>query len=180
MLYRAVGMGVLDAGGDLDDEAVAGEVARKLKAEGLSDDARLTTGEAGEAASRVAGHKAVREALLKLQQDFAAQDGGAVLDGRDIGTVIAPDAHAKLFVTASAEVRAERRWKQLNARGILISFEEMLADIRKRDARDAGRDSAPMVQADDAILLDTTEMGIEAAFDAARRIVETARAKHGV
>lgn len=173
-------MGVLAAGGDLDDESVAGEVARNLKAEGLSDDARLTTGEAGEAASRVAGHKAVREALLKLQQDFAAQDGGAVLDGRDIGTVIAPDAHAKLFVTASAEVRAERRWKQLNARGILISFEEMLADIRKRDARDAGRDSAPMVQAEDAVLLDTTEMGIEAAFDAARRIVETARAKHGV
>ncbi|WP_406853485.1 (d)CMP kinase [Brevundimonas sp. BH3] len=180
LLYRAVGMGVLDAGGDLADEAVAGEVARNLKAEGLSEDARLTTGEAGEAASRVAGHKAVREALLKLQQDFAAQDGGAVLDGRDIGTVIAPDAVAKLFVTASAEVRAERRWKQLNARGILISFEEMLADIRKRDARDAGRDSAPMIQADDAILLDTTEMGIEAAFDAARRIVETARAKHGV
>ena len=180
LLYRAVGMGVLDAGGDLADEAVAGEVARTLKAEGLSEDARLTTGEAGEAASRVAGHKAVREALLKLQQDFAAQDGGAVLDGRDIGTVIAPDAVAKLFVTASAEVRAERRWKQLNARGILISFEEMLADIRKRDARDAGRDSAPMIQADDAILLDTTEMGIEAAFDAARRIVETARAKHGV
>ncbi|WP_297800236.1 (d)CMP kinase [uncultured Brevundimonas sp.] len=180
LLYRAVGMGVLAKGGDLDNEAGAAQVARNLDASGLSDDASLTTGEAGEAASRVASHPAVRAALLKLQRDFAAQEGGAVLDGRDIGTVIMPDAPAKLFVTASAEVRAERRWKQLTARGIQISYEDMLADIRKRDARDAGRDSAPMVQADDAILLDTTDMGIEAAFDAARRIVETARAKHGL
>ena len=180
LLYRAVGMGVVAAGGDLADEAFAAEVAQKLKAEGLSDDASLTTGEAGEAASRVASYPAVRAALLKLQRDFAAQDGGAVLDGRDIGTVIAPEAQAKLFVTATAETRAERRWKQLTARGIEISIEDMLADIRKRDARDAGRDSAPMVQADDAILLDTTSLGIEAAFDAARRIVETARAKHGI
>ncbi|MHC3128416.1 cytidylate kinase [Brevundimonas sp. GN22] len=180
LLYRAVGMGVLAQGGDLGDEAVAGQVAKALDPSGLSDDASLTTGEAGEAASRVASHPSVRAALLKLQRDFAAQAGGAVLDGRDIGTVIVPDAPAKLFVTASAEVRAERRWKQLTARGIEISYEDMLADIRKRDARDAGRDSAPMVQADDAILLDTTDMGIEAAFDAARRIVETARAKHGL
>ncbi|WP_292051644.1 MULTISPECIES: (d)CMP kinase [unclassified Brevundimonas] len=180
LLYRAVGMSVLAKGGDLDNEAEAAQVARDLDASGLSDDTSLTTGEAGEAASRVASHPAVRAALLKLQRDFAAQDGGAVLDGRDIGTVIMPDAPAKLFVTASAEVRAERRWKQLTARGIQISYEDMLADIRKRDARDAGRDSAPMVQADDAILLDTTDMGIEAAFDAARRIVETARAKHGL
>ena len=173
-------MGVLAQGGDLGDEAVAGQVAKALDPSGLSDDPSLTTGEAGEAASRVASHPSVRAALLKLQRDFAAQAGGAVLDGRDIGTVIVPDAPAKLFVTASAEVRAERRWKQLTARGIEISYEDMLADIRKRDARDAGRDSAPMVQADDAILLDTTDMGIEAAFDAARRIVETARAKHGL
>lgn len=180
LLYRAVGMRVLQSGKDLSDEAAAAKAAQTLSPDGLSDDASLTTGEAGEAASRVAAYPAVRTALLKLQRDFAAQAGGAVLDGRDIGTVIAPEAMAKLFVTASAEVRAERRWKQLNARGIEISFEEMLADIRKRDARDAGRDSAPMVQADDAILLDTSDMGIEAAFDAARRIVETARAKHGL
>lgn len=173
-------MGVLAAGGDLDDGAFAGQVAQNLDPAGLSEDVSLTTGEAGEAASRVASHPTVRAALLKLQRDFAAQEGGAVLDGRDIGTVIVPDAPAKLFVTATAETRAERRWKQLNARGIEISFEDMLADIRKRDERDAGRDSAPMVQADDAILLDTTSLGIEAAFDAARRIVETARAKHGV
>lgn len=179
LLYRAVGMRVLQSGKDLSDEAAAAEAAQTLSPDGLSDDASLTTGEAGEAASRVAAYPAVRTALLKLQRDFAAQAGGAVLDGRDIGTVIAPEAMAKLFVTASAEVRAERRWKQLNARGIEISFEDMLADIRKRDARDAGRDAAPMVQADDAILLDTSDMGIEAAFDAARRIVETARAKHG-
>lgn len=180
LLYRAVGMGVLSQGGDLDDAAVAAKVAEALDPSGLSEDASLTTGEAGEAASRVAAHPAVRAALLKLQRDFAAQASGAVLDGRDIGTVITPDAPAKLFVTATPETRAERRWKQLTGRGIEISFEDMLADIRKRDARDAGRDSAPMVQADDAVLLDTTSLGIEAAFDAARRIVETARAKHGV
>ena len=103
-----------------------------------------------------------------------------MLDGRDIGTVIAPDAPAKLFVTATPEVRATRRWKQLTARGIDISFEAMLADIQRRDERDAGRGAAPMVQAADAVLLDTTDMDIEAAFDAARRIVEAARAKQGL
>ena len=177
LLYRAVGLGVLDADGDLDDEAFAEGVALSLDVAGLSDDARLTTGEAGEAASRVAGHTGVRAALLKLQQDFAAQAGGAVLDGRDIGTVIAPRATAKLYVTASPEVRATRRWKQLTARGDDIAFDDMLADIVRRDERDAGRGAAPMVQADDAVLLDTTEMDIETAFDAARRIVEAARAQ---
>jgi cytidylate kinase len=180
LLYRAVGLKVLEAGGSLDDAEAAQAAARGLDARTLSDDLRLTTGEAGEAASRVAGHPGVRAALLKLQQDFAAQAGGAVLDGRDIGTVIAPDAPAKLFVTATPEVRATRRWKQLTARGIGISLDEMLADIRRRDERDAGRGAAPMVQAHDAALLDTTDMGIEAAFDAARRIVEAARARHGL
>ena len=180
LLYRAVGMGVLASGGDLADEAAAEAVARGLDASGLSDDPSLTTGEAGEAASRVAGYPGVRAALLDLQQAFARQPGGAVLDGRDIGTVIAPDAQAKLFITATPETRATRRWKQLTARGDDISFEAMLADIVKRDERDAGRGAAPMVQADDAVLLDTTEMDIETAFDAARRIVEAARAKHGL
>ena len=180
LLYRAVGMAVLAAGGDLSDEAAAEAAARALDANGLSDDPRLTTGEAGEAASRVAGYPGVRAALLDLQQAFARQPGGAVLDGRDIGTVIAPDAPAKLFITATPETRATRRWKQLTARGDDISFEAMLADIVKRDERDAGRGAAPMVQADDAVLLDTTEMDIETAFDAARRIVEAARAKHGL
>ena len=180
LLYRAVGIKVLDAGGSLDDEAAAERAARTLDANGLSDDPRLTTGEAGEAASRVAGYPGVRAALLDLQQAFASQPGGAVLDGRDIGTVIAPDAPAKLFITATPETRATRRWKQLKARGDDISFEDMLADIVRRDERDAGRGSAPMVQAQDAVLLDTTEMDIETAFDAARRIVEAARAKHGL
>ncbi|MBL0967524.1 MAG: (d)CMP kinase [Brevundimonas sp.] len=180
LLYRAVGVGVLDAGGSLDDAAAAEAVALKLDAGDLIDTDRLTSGEAGEAASRIAGYPGVRAALLAFQKAFAAQPGGAVLDGRDIGTVIAPDAPAKLFITATPEVRAARRWKQLTARGQDIAFEAMLADIVKRDERDAGRGAAPMVQAEDAVLLDTTDMGIEAAFDAARRIVEAARAKHGL
>ncbi|HEX8660457.1 MAG TPA: (d)CMP kinase [Brevundimonas sp.] len=180
LLYRAVGLGVLDAGGSLDDEVVAVAVARALKAENLSDTERLTSGEAGEAASRTAGYPGVRAALLEFQRAFAAQSGGAVLDGRDIGTVIAPEAQAKLFVTATPEVRAMRRWKQLTGRGDVIAYEDMLADIVRRDERDAGRGAAPMVQADDAVLLDTTDMDIETAFDAARRIVEAARAKHGL
>ncbi len=180
LLYRAVGLAVLDAGQDLGDAAAAEAAALALSPSGLSDDPRLTERHAGEAASRVASYPGVRAALLKLQQDFAAQTGGAVLDGRDIGTVIAPYAVAKLYVTASPQVRAERRWKQLTARGQNIPFADMLEDIRRRDERDSGRDSAPMVQADDAVLLDTTDMGIETAFDAARRIVEAARAMAGI
>ncbi|WP_332660034.1 (d)CMP kinase [Brevundimonas sp.] len=179
LLYRAVGLGVLDAGASLDDEAAAVAAARALKAENLTDTERLTSGDAGEAASRVAGYPGVRAALLEFQRAFAAQPGGAVLDGRDIGTVIAPDAQAKLFVTATPEVRAMRRWKQLIGRGDAIAYEDMLADIIRRDERDAGRGAAPMVQADDAVLLDTTDMDIETAFDAARRIVEAARVRHG-
>jgi CMP/dCMP kinase len=180
LLYRAVGLGVLDAGGSLDDAAAAEVVARALKAENLHDTDRLTSGEAGEAASRTAGYPGVRAALLEFQRAFAAQAGGAVLDGRDIGTVIAPEAQAKLFVTATPEVRAMRRWKQLTGRGDVIDYEDMLADIMRRDERDAGRGAAPMVQAGDAVLLDTTEMDIETAFDAARRIVEAARVRHGL
>ena len=177
LLYRAVGLGVIDAGGDLGDAAFAERIARALDASAIMESSRLTDRDIGEAASRVASHPGVRAALLALQQDFAAQAGGAVLDGRDIGTVIAPDAPAKLYVTASPEVRARRRWLQLTGRGEVIAFEDMLADILKRDERDAGRGAAPMVQAADAVLLDTTEMDIEAAFDAARRIVEAARAR---
>jgi CMP/dCMP kinase len=180
LLYRAVGLGVLDAGGSLDDAAAAEAVARALQAEHLADTDRLTGGGAGEAASRIAGYPRVRAALLEFQRAFADQPGGAVLDGRDIGTVIAPDAPAKLFVTAAPEVRAMRRWKQLTGRGDVIAYEDMLADIVRRDERDAGRGAAPMVQADDAVLLDTTDMDIETAFDAARRIVEAARVRHGL
>lgn len=176
LLYRAVGQGVIARGGSLDDAALAERIARALDAADIASSELLTGGGAGEAASKVASHPGVRAALLELQQSFAAQPGGAVLDGRDIGTVIAPRATAKLFVTASPEVRARRRWLQLTARGDDIAFKEMLADIQRRDERDAGRGAAPMVMAADAVLLDTTDMDIEAAFDAARRIVEAARA----
>ncbi|MCS6624721.1 (d)CMP kinase [Roseibacterium beibuensis] len=180
LLYRAVGLGVLDAGGSLDDPEAAEAIARALDAGDLTDTDRLTDRGAGEAASRVAGYPGVRAALLAFQKTFAHQPGGAVLDGRDIGTVIAPEAQAKLFVTATPQVRATRRWKQLTARGEVIAYEDMLADIVRRDERDAGRGAAPMIQAQDAVLLDTTDMDIETAFDAARRIVEAARAKHGL
>ena len=176
LLYRAVGVLVERVGGELDDAAAAAAQARALTAEMLADPA-FRTRRAGEAASRVAVHAPVRQALLDLQRDFAARPGGAVLDGRDMGTVIAPHARAKLYVTASAEVRAERRHKQLLAQGEPASLADVLADIRLRDARDAAREASPMRPADDAVLLDTSEMTIEQAADAARRIVEAARAR---
>lgn len=176
LLYRAVGVLTQRAGADLDDPDAAGAIAGMLTAEQL-DDPALRTRAAGELASRVAIHHKVREALLEFQRTFAGQPDGAVLDGRDIGTVICPDAPAKLYVTATPEVRAERRWKQLRGQGEDVAYADVLADIRKRDARDGGRDAAPMVRAPDAELLDTTEMTIEQAADAARRIVEAARAR---
>jgi cytidylate kinase len=177
LLYRAVGVAILDGGGDLDDPIAAEAVARALDLSAL-DRAEVRTRAAGEAASRCAVHSGVRAALLDLQQAFAAREPGSVIDGRDIGTVIAPHAPAKLYVTARPEVRAERRWKQLVGQGEDVAFEDILADIHKRDARDGGRKDAPMTQASDAVLLDTSEMTIEQAFDAARRIVEDARARH--
>jgi cytidylate kinase len=178
LLYRAVGVGLMRAGGDLSDEAAAAGIARELRAEAL-DDPEFRTRGAGEAASRVAVHPGVRTALLELQQAFARRPGGAVLDGRDMGTVIAPWAPAKLYVTAAPEVRAERRRRQLAGQGEAVAFEEVLADIRRRDARDGGREAAPMRPAEDAVLLDTSEMTIDEAADAARRIVEAARARLG-
>lgn len=177
LLYRAVGLGVLAGAGDLDDPIAAESVARALDLSDL-DRAEVRTRAAGEAASRVAVHPGVRAALFDLQRDFTRREPGAVLDGRDIGTVIAPGAPAKLYVNARPEIRAERRWKQLTGQGEVVDFEDILADIHKRDARDGGRKDAPMTQARDAVLLDTSEMTIEQAFDAARRIVEDARAHH--
>ena len=176
LLYRAVGHAVLARGGDLDDETAAAVVASALSPTELEDPA-LRTREAGEAASRVAVHAGVRQALLAFQRAFAARAPGAVLDGRDIGTVIAPDAPAKLFVTASSEARAHRRWLQLTASEPGVTLEAVLADIRLRDERDSGRAAAPLVQAADAVLLDTSEMTIDQAADAARRIIEAARAR---
>ena len=176
LLYRAVGVRVLKAGGDLGDEAAATAAARALDPAEL-DDPEVRTRGAGEAASRVAVYTPVRQVLRDFQRAFAAREPGAVIDGRDIGTVIAPHAQAKLFVTATPEVRADRRWKQLVGQGESVTYDEILADIRLRDQRDSSRADSPMVVADDAVLLDTTEMTIEAAFDAARRIVEVARAR---
>jgi len=176
LLYRAVGLLMRDAREDLDNEDAACAAAETLTADQLEDPA-LRTRAAGELASRVAIHPRVREHLLEFQRTFASQEGGAVLDGRDIGTVIVPDAPAKLFVTARPEVRAHRRWKQLTGQGETVAFDDVLADIRIRDERDGARDAAPMRPADDAVLLDTSEMTIEQAADAARRIVEAARAR---
>ena len=176
LLYRCVGYLVQRAGEDLDDAASATAAAILLTADQL-DNPALRTRAAGEAASRVAVHPRVRDALLEFQRTFARQEGGAVLDGRDIGTVIAPDAAAKLFITARAEVRAHRRWTQLKAQGERVTLKAVAADILRRDARDGGRDAAPMTPAEDAVLLDTSEMTIEQAADAARRIVEAARAR---
>lgn len=176
LLYRGVGVLMQKAGENLDDHEAAAACAAVLTADQL-DDPALRTRAAGEAASRVAVHPRVRNALMEFQRTFARQEGGAVLDGRDIGTIIAPDAPAKLYVTARPEVRAERRWRQLTGQGEAVSLEDVLADIRVRDARDGGRDAAPMTRAADAALLDTSEMTIEQAADAARRIVETARAR---
>jgi cytidylate kinase len=176
LLYRCVGVLMQKAGENLDDHEAAAAAAAVLTADQL-DDPALRTRRAGEAASRVAVHPRVRDALMEFQLTFARQEGGAVLDGRDIGTVIAPDAPAKLFVTAEPEVRAHRRWSQLKAQGDTVSLDEVLADIRRRDERDGGRDTAPMTRATDAVLLDTSEMTIDQVADAARRIVEAARAR---
>jgi cytidylate kinase len=176
LLYRAVGLAVRRAGEDPDDAVAAERQAGTLDL-GSLDISALRSLEAGQAASRVAVHPAVRETLRAFQRDFAGQPGGAVLDGRDIGTVIVPEAPAKLYVTASAEARAQRRWLQLQASGEPASREDILADIARRDAVDSGRADSPMRPAADAVLLDTTEMTIEAAVDAARRIVEAARAR---
>ena len=176
LLYRAIGLAVVDDGGDLDVEADCVRAARSLDFSNLHGE-RYRTRAAGEAASRVAVHPAVRETLIAFQRDFARREPGAVVDGRDIGTVIVPDAPAKIYVTASAEARATRRWRQLVGLGESADYEAILADVRKRDARDAARAAAPMRPADDAVLLNTTDLGIDAAFDAARRIVEDARAR---
>lgn len=173
LLYRAVAARCL-ALGRLDDEATSVDAARTLDVAALDPEA-LRTAELGEAASVVAARPGVRTALLALQHRFAAQPGGAVLDGRDIGTVICPHAEAKLFVTASPQVRAERRFRELAGRGEAVTLEAVLADIHRRDERDSHRSAAPLVQADDAVLLDTSALDIPAAFAAALAIVEARR-----
>lgn len=167
LLYRAVGQKMRDGGHDFDDEAAAIAIAKRFDAAWL-DDPRLRERLAGEAASRVAKVIGVRDALRKFQQDFAHQPGGAVLDGRDIGTVIAPDATAKLWIDAAVEIRAGRRFRELAARGEQVTEADILADLTERDARDAPN----MAIAGDAVRIDTSAMGIDEAFAAALSAVE--------
>jgi cytidylate kinase len=178
LLYRGVGRIMLDRGFPLDNVEIAATIAENLDLADF-DPEKLRTRETGEAASVVAAHGPVRRALLDLQRRFAGQPGGAVLDGRDIGTVIAPDAAAKLFVTATSAERARRRFRELVARGELADsdadYRAVLADIEKRDARDSARADAPLAVAADAVTLDTTDLGIEEAYRAALAIVEAKR-----
>jgi cytidylate kinase len=176
LLYRAIGLAVIDAGGELDNEADCMRVAGTLDFSHLAG-LRYRTRLAGEAASRLAVHPGVRPTLISFQREFARQEPGAVIDGRDIGTVIVPEAPAKIYVTASQAARATRRWRQLVGLGEETEYDLILADVQKRDVRDAARLAAPMRPADDAVLLDTTDLDIAGAFDAARRIVEDARAR---
>jgi cytidylate kinase len=170
LLYRATAAGLLDKGCRLDDVERAVGVARGLALVDF-DENRLRGREMGEAASVVAAIPQVREALVEAQRRFASRPEGAVLDGRDIGTVICPDAPVKIFVTASPETRAQRRALELAGRGEKVDYAAVLEDIRKRDARDSGRAAAPLKAADDAVTLDTTLLGIEEAFAAALAIV---------
>jgi cytidylate kinase len=172
LLYRAVGRQVFLDGGDPDD---AGDA---LAATGFPDslllDPALRSEDTGGLASRVSVHPHVREALFERQRAFATQPGGAVLDGRDIGTVIAPDAEVKLFVTASVEARAVRRWNEMRGRGEDCTLAEIEDDLRRRDERDRTRAAAPLVAAEGAIVIDTTKLGVAEAIGAAIAAAEAA------
>ena len=171
-LYRAVALAALRRGDDLGDGEAVGAVAHALDLSLLEDPA-LRSSATAEAASRISALPQVRAALFAFQQNFARQPGGAVLDGRDIGTVIAPEAPAKLFVTARPEVRAHRRFLELLAGGQDVAEDRILADIHARDARDSGRSEAPLARAADADLLDTSDFDIGAAVRRAIELVET-------
>ncbi len=177
-LYRAVGLSVRLADGDPADAAFAERQARTLDS-ALLDEPDLMSSANAESASIVSAHPGVRAVLLDRQRAFAGQPGGAVLDGRDIGTVIAPHAHAKLFVTASPEVRARRRHAELVRAGDTRDFVQVLADIAARDARDSNRAAAPLHRADDAALLDTSELSIDAAVQRAIALVSAAILRTG-
>jgi cytidylate kinase len=170
LLYRAVGRQCLLDGGDPDDAVAA--LAACAFPEGLLLDPELRSEATGGLASRVSIHPAVRQALYERQRSFAMQAGGAVLDGRDIGTVIAPEAAAKLFVIASVEARAQRRFLEMQAHGRAVSLDEIAADLAARDARDKGRKDAPLVAAPDAVVIDTSSLKREEAIAAAIAAVE--------
>ncbi len=170
LLYRAVALNLWRWGGDLASEF---EALRACDVAAVDpEDSELRSEPVSSIASRVSAYPSVRAALLDRQRQFAGQPGGAVLDGRDIGTVVAPDADAKLFVTASPEVRAQRRVRELLERGLPAHYEDVLTDIRARDERDSSRAAAPLRQAEDADRLDTTELGVDEAIAEAIRMVE--------
>ncbi|WP_260482253.1 (d)CMP kinase [Sphingomicrobium flavum] len=171
MLYRSAALALWRFGGDPGEEFEAAGAAREI-GNIDPDDPELRSETIGELASRVSAYPAVRQILKERQEEFAGQPSGAVLDGRDIGTVIYPTATSKLFVTASPEVRAERRFGELQARGANAHYDEVLADIRARDQRDSDRAAAPLVQAEDADLLDTSNLGIDEAVAEAIRLVD--------
>ncbi len=174
LLYRATGFAVLQSGGSLENENDALKAAQSLKAEDLENE-KLRHDEAAQAASKVAVIQPVRAELLDFQRRFASQPpagkNGAVLDGRDIGTVVCPDADVKLFVTASTEVRAQRRLKELQDRGLEAIYAQVLKDMKDRDARDSGRATAPLKAADDAVILDTSDLDIEEVIAQAKSII---------
>ena len=172
LLYRAAALNLLEMGGDPDSEFAAAR-ATDLSQINFADP-ELKSETVGGIASRISAYPHVREALFERQTRFATQEGGAVLDGRDIGTVIAPQAEVKLFVTARPEVRAQRRFAELKARGLDVHYADVLADIHARDERDTGRDAAPLVMAAGALLLDTSDMDVDAAIAAAIAAVQTA------
>jgi cytidylate kinase len=170
LLYRATALNLLETGGDPDSEFAAARATDIAQIDFANPE--LKSEAVGGIASRISAYPLVRAALLERQKRFAAQPGGAVLDGRDIGTVIAPEAEAKLFVTARPEIRAERRFAEMRRQGRRVHLAEVLADIRARDARDTGRGAAPLRQADDAVLIDTSDMTIDQAIATAIAAVE--------
>jgi cytidylate kinase len=176
LLYRAVALNLWRWGGDPASEFEAVRACAELSLD--PDDPELRTEPVSQIASAISAYPPVRAALLERQQQFARQPGGAVLDGRDIGTVIAPDATVKLFVTATPEVRARRRLRELEERGMNAHYDDVLADIHARDERDSTRQAAPLKQAPDAILLDTTKLDVDQAIARALRLVEERLAGH--
>jgi cytidylate kinase len=176
LTYRATAKALLDADLPLDDEAVAEKTALGLDLSGL-DRSVLARHEIGEAASKVAVMPSVRRALVEAQRNFASREPGTVLDGRDIGTVVCPQAQVKLYVTASADVRARRRYEEIIGGGGKADYDAVFADVKVRDERDMGRADSPLKPAQDAHLLDTSEMSIEAAFEAAKTIIDAALRK---
>lgn len=176
LTYRATAKALLDAGLPLDDEAVAEKMARDVELAGL-DRSVLSAHAIGEAASKIAVMPAVRRALVEAQRAFSLREPGTVLDGRDIGTVVCPDAPVKLYVTASPEVRAKRRYDEIIGNGQPADYAAIFEDVKKRDERDMGRANSPLRPANDAHLLDTSEMSIEAAFQAAKTLIDAALMK---